>query len=140
MQKTLDIQKIDDILQCNKTLFFTSEGIQMQTKFMEVTNQTMFVNANLINKAIEFNVKMAQDAVKDATNRAGELLKVKTITDYAAFQGSVMQSTIEGTNAYAKTCADLAIEARDAYADLWQNYTAATKQAMEDAVKMPKLV
>ena len=112
----------------------------MQAKFMEVTNQTMYVNANLINKAIQFNVKMAQDAVKDATDRTGELLKVRTIADYATFQGSVVQSTIEGANAYAKTYADLAIEARDVYADLWQNYTVATKQAMEDAVKMPKLV
>ena len=120
--------------------FFTNEEIQMQAKFMEVTNQIMYVNANLINKAIQFNVKMAQDAVKDATDRTGELLKVRTIADYATFQGSVVQSTIEGANAYAKTYADLAIEARDAYADLWQNYTAATKQAMEDAVKMPNLV
>jgi len=112
----------------------------MQAKFMEVTNQTMYVNANLINKAIQFNVKMAQDAVKDATDRTGELLKVRTIADYATFQGSVVQSTIEGANAYAKTYTDLAIEARDAYADLWQNYTVATKQAIEDAVKMPNLV
>ena len=111
----------------------------MQAKLMEVTNQTMYVNTNLINKAVDFNVKMAQDAVKNATDSAGELLKVRTMDDYATFQGGVVQNTIDGTNAYAKTCADLAIEARDAYAELWQNYTAVARQAMEDAVKMHKL-
>ena len=47
----------------------------MQTNFVELANDAMAVNAKLINKSVDFNVKAAKNAVENATAQAGEMLQ-----------------------------------------------------------------
>ena len=95
----------------------------MQTNFVELANDAMAVNAKLINKSVDFNVKAAKNAVENATAQAGEMLQVKTLEDYATLQGKVVQNAIEQTNNIARTYVELGLETRDAYTALWQNYS-----------------
>ncbi len=94
----------------------------MQAKLVELANDTVAVNAKLINKSVDYNVKTAKEVLKNATAHAGEVLKVKNLNDYAAIQGKMVQYTIEQTNDFARTCIELGLEAKDAYTALWQDY------------------
>ena len=95
----------------------------MQPNFVALANDAMAVNAKLINKSVDFNVKTAKNAVENATARAGEMFQVKTLEDYATLQGKVVQNAIEQTNNIARTYVELGLETRDAYTALWQNYS-----------------
>ena len=98
----------------------------MQTKFVEMANEAIAINANLLNKATDHNVKSAKHAMQTATEQANEWFQMKTPDDYAALQGKVLQNTIEQTSNFTRVCVDLGFEARDAYTALWQNYTGST--------------
>ena len=95
----------------------------MQSNYVDLANDAIAVNAKLINKSVDVNVKTAKNAVENATARAGEMLQVKTLEDYATLQGKVVQDAIEQTNNMARTYVELGFEARDAYTALWQNYS-----------------
>ena len=105
----------------------------MQTKFVEMANDAVAVNAKLINKSVDYNVKAARDAVKNASVQAGELLKVKTFEDYTALQGKLVQSAIDQASSLSRTYIELGFEARDAYTALWQDYAAAPVQKKSNA-------
>ena len=110
----------------------------MQTKFVEMANEAIAINTNLLNKSTDYNVKAAKQAMQAVTEQTSEWFQMKTLDDYTAFQGKVLQNTIEQTSNFTRVCVDLGFEAKNAYAALWQNYTGSnnTKKNAGKVVKV----
>ena len=110
----------------------------MQTKFVEMANEAIAINANLLNKSTDYNVKAAKQAMQDVSEQTGEWFQMKTLDDYTALQGKVLQNSIEQVSNFTRVCVDLGFEAKDAYAALWQNYTGSnnTKKNAGKVVKV----
>ncbi len=101
----------------------------MQTNFIDMTSETLEVNANIFNKIFDFNVEIAKKLSKQVSDQTEKMLGATTFNDVVAVQTEWFGSLVDQTKVATEAMYEFSTEANESYGALWKKYAAAATVA-----------
>ena len=94
----------------------------MQSKFVDITSETLAVNSKIANKAFDYGIEASKNLGQEFTGQAEKLLGVKTVNDFVAVQTDWFENLVGHAKNASQVMFDLGAEANASYNSIWKNY------------------
>ena len=95
----------------------------MQSKFVDITSETLAVNSKIASKAFDYGVEASKNLGQDLTDQAERLLGAKTVNDFVAVQTDWFGNLVGHARNASQVMYELGVEANASYNSLWKKYS-----------------
>ncbi len=110
----------------------------MQNNFAELTSEAVAVNANLVNKVVNYGIDSSKNLSKEISDQTGKALDAKSVNDFVAVQIEWVEKFVEQSKKSSQTLFEISSEASAAYGSIWQKYADLTIQSVPKPVTSGK--